>query len=127
MSRKTKIGWDEYELSSDELNMLNDFEAIDIDGLDNMEMDPPTDDTENQVEESEQDAELADAEADMHYSMGFDAGYITGYDEGQKTLAMEQESAIYNSALSDIIKHIDRFEFAEKQSVLMVLQLLQRV
>lgn len=63
----------------------------------------------------------------LGYEMGFDAGYIEGFEEGQQTLALEKESVIYNAALQDVIQQIDSFEFEEKQSVMQVLQLLQRI
>lgn len=68
-----------------------------------------------------------DENYNLGYQMGFDSGYIEGYDQGQQTLALEKESAIYNAALNDIIKQVDAFEFEEKHSVMQVLQLLQRI
>ena len=75
--------------------------------------------------------EHLDQEEDPNYilgfQVGFDTGYIEGYQEGQLLLAMEKESAIYNRALKDIITQISKFNFEEKENVIVVLNLLQQV
>lgn len=68
-----------------------------------------------------------DPNYNLGYQMGYDTGYIEGYEQGQLTLALEKESEIYNIALSDVIKHVNAFNFDEKDSVMQVLQLLQRI
>lgn len=68
-----------------------------------------------------------DPNYNLGYQMGFDSGYIEGYEQGQQSLALERESDIYNQALTDVMNHVDTFEFAEKANVMQVLRLLQRI
>lgn len=63
----------------------------------------------------------------LGYQVGFDAGFIQGFDQGQSSLNVESESSLYNSALNDVIAQVDKFDFEEKNDILMVLQLLRRV
>lgn len=71
--------------------------------------------------------EESDPNYTLGYQMGYDTGYIDGYEEGQQTLALEKESAIYNEALDEIINHVNSFDFNQKNDLLQVLRLLQRI
>lgn len=73
------------------------------------------------------DESVDDPNYDLGYQVGFDAGYIEGYEEGQATLSLEKESALYNTALADVIAQVNKFDFPDKDNMIMVLQLLQRV
>ena len=63
----------------------------------------------------------------LGYEMGFSAGYIKGYEDGQDLLSLEKESAIYNASLLDVLSQVDKFDFAEKDNLMLVLRLLQRI
>ena len=71
--------------------------------------------------------EIDDPNYELGYQVGFDVGFIEGYEQGQSTLSSESESLLYNKALDDVIAQVDRFTFSEKDNVIMVLRLLQRV
>lgn len=89
----------------------------DLDDLDHLNNDDPliSDDHEE------------DPNYSLGYEMGFSSGYIKGYEDGQELLTLEKESAIYNTALSDILSQVDKFDFPEKGDLILVLRLLQRI
>ena len=71
--------------------------------------------------------ELSDPNYNLGYQIGYDAGFIVGFEQGQKYLMLENESVVYNNALTEVIAQVEKFNFAEKNDVIMVLRLLQRV
>lgn len=71
--------------------------------------------------------EQQDPNYNIGYEMGFNTGYIEGYEQGQMSLSLERESAIYNEALTNIMNHVNSFDFDQKNDLLQVLRLLQRI
>jgi flagellar biosynthesis/type III secretory pathway protein FliH len=71
--------------------------------------------------------EEEDPNYNLGYQMGYDTGYIDGFEEGQQTLVLEKEGAIYNEALNEIMNHVNSFDFDQKNDLLQVLRLLQRI
>ena len=72
-------------------------------------------------------ADITEENYQLGYQVGFDAGFIEGFEEGQKHLMLESESTLYNKSLDDVIANVDKFEFAEKSDLMMILELLRRI
>jgi flagellar biosynthesis/type III secretory pathway protein FliH len=76
---------------------------------------------------NEFELEQQDPNYNLGYEMGYNTGFIEGYEQGQSSLSLEKESAIYNEALTDVMNHVNSFDFVQKNDLMQVLRLLQRI
>ena len=61
------------------------------------------------------------------YDAGYDEGYAQGYHEGIDDYNILNEAKIYNQAIVDAMKELDKYTFTGKEEILSTLELMQKV